>query len=929
MTKCKLHGNKMGLNQKPGRDYTEPAVLIFCILLQYYLFSRKFISQEAIMSGDTQIFWSVEYLLFYSLKVFNEFPWWDPTTLNGWPAHYFSLSSFNNLYPFQLMSLIGFKLLSLVKGIDINSWLIFQKTIYYFTLNLLGVYFIAREIITSRLARFFVLITFTLCAIQFHGIRDSYMFAAMPAALFFLFAFIRYSRRQDPRNLILLTFFTAVFLSSLCYAVALASFYWISLFIFFSLLFQPSLISSSLALVRRIAQTWQGRILITAGIVVIASALVAALTPVIMDGGNLLRVSGAHPIRYDVVTDWPAPSFGGSDSYHIWNNLVSWMPFPDVHNSRLKFDPWNAGLDHRYIGLATLPLILIALVCRLSDKLVASFFLTIFICSFVLIYTYRNLAFQGLMEQFTFFQNVRTMPGLLPRDGPSLFMIFLAGIGLDVLLNRSGQSSLVNTALRRILFSGLAGILVISILCLLLLYLPQFQDIRHSLGHIGVYVGLYALICVLLLVTNKEFGKRILGTVLLVLVLADLTLSSSSYWNRRIVWNPRGAVPQHVMPTPKVIGPITDESQNWAGTYRGGIHNVYIPPFYGKREWLVFALDPRLSPMLENWNSSTRKMTAYPYFQFYTGGTYIPFKQIKEIDKVSALVVNSGELIEQGDRAIVSINGQEYPIQPGLGGFVEHVNNSDSQVQFTGWAIDEGARQPARSVAIFVGSRLWARATPSNARIDIAGMDKGYLASGFDILTNTAGLIVPRKDRVGVRAFAIMADHTARELRYSEGYPFSTTGGLVTSNREQPAAGPVYLHDEMLTRNGPKEPKKIEAPWEVKDFTLNRVKVKVTMPQDGLMMFLDNYHPYWRARLDGKEISIYRANFTFKLVQVPAGVHEIEWVFDPYPVKWGWLLFYSAFAIFIFLAWRFRKIFWSKSTSHAGDLRGGAVNGLA
>ena len=79
------------------------------------------------------------------------------------------------------------------------------------------------------------------------------------------------------------------------------------------------------------------------------------------------------------------------------------------------------------------------------------------------------------------------------------------------------------------------------------------------------------------------------------------------------------------------------------------------------------------------------------------------------------------------------------------------------------------------------------------------------------------------------------------------------------------------------------------------------------------MMFLDNYHPYWHARLDGKEIPIYRANFTFKLVQVPSGVHEIEWVFDPYPVKWGWLLFYASFAAFVFFVWRYRKIFWRNS----------------
>jgi hypothetical protein len=897
----------MNLRRAFRGNFIDVAMLLFCLLLHYYLFSQRYISRTAIMSGDTQVLWSVEYLTLYSIRVFNEFPWWDPTGLNGWPAHYAMLSgAYNYLNPFQLFSLIGFKVVSLVRAFDINSWLILQKTLYYFILNLLGVYLIARELIGSRMARFFVLIGFTISEIQFHGFRDAYMFAAMPAGLFLLYALIRYAHRQDPRNLILLTLLGAVFLSSLCYGVALASFYWIGLFMFFLVLLQPSLIPSSIELVRRCAETRRGQLLTTAALVLIVSALTASLTPVIVDAKNLIRVAGSHPIRYTVVTDWPAPAYGGG-YYQVWVNLMAWMPFPDVHASRLKFDPWDAGLDHRYIGLATLPLMAIALVCRLRNRLVASIFLTIFICTGVLIYTYKNLAFRGLMEKFVFFQNVRTMPGLLPRDGPSLLMILLAGIGLDILLTRSRRGPLAHPVVRSIVLCGLAALLVMAALCVILVFSPAFADIRRSLSHIGVYLGFYAFICLLLLATDNRSARRVLGITLLILVFTDLTLSSSFYWDRGLVWTEAGAVPQHRMPTPGGIGPISDESQGWPGSYQGQFHNIFTPPFYGKREWLTLALDPRLVPMLENWNAKTRRMTAYPYFKFFTGGMFLPFERIKEIDTVPSLIAADGELVERGRQTIVRISGKEYMVESGLAGFVEHVDNADKLVKFSGWAIDEGALSPAASVAFYVSGRLWARGIPSGRRPDVGGMNQGYLFSGFQIVAD--GAVVPRESRTGVRAFAITKRGTAKELNYSAGYPFSRAEGRSAASAEKPVVppGPVYLHDEVLTRNAPKNLERLEVPWKITRFTLNRVSVRVSMPQDGLMMFLDNYHPYWRAWLDGKHTPIYRANFTFKLVQVPSGTHEIEWVFDPYPVKWAWVFFYAALIAFVFLAWIFRE----------------------
>ena len=42
-----------------------------------------------------------------------------------------------------------------------------------------------------------------------------------------------------------------------------------------------------------------------------------------------------------------------------------------------------------------------------------------------------------------------------------------------------------------------------------------------------------------------------------------------------------------------------------------------------------------------------------------------------------------------------------------------------------------------------------------------------------------------------------------------------------------------------------------------------------------------------RAMVDGAEVPLYRANYVQRAVEVPAGSHRIEFVFDPAAVKLG------------------------------------------
>ncbi len=86
----------------------------------------------------------------------------------------------------------------------------------------------------------------------------------------------------------------------------------------------------------------------------------------------------------------------------------------------------------------------------------------------------------------------------------------------------------------------------------------------------------------------------------------------------------------------------------------------------------------------------------------------------------------------------------------------------------------------------------------------------------------------------------------------------------------------------------------------------NHVLCRVKANSDGYVVLLDSYYPGWRAKVDGKEASILRANFAFRAVRVPAGDHTVEFTFAPRTFYVGLLITVSTCliaALLSFLVW--------------------------
>lgn len=88
-------------------------------------------------------------------------------------------------------------------------------------------------------------------------------------------------------------------------------------------------------------------------------------------------------------------------------------------------------------------------------------------------------------------------------------------------------------------------------------------------------------------------------------------------------------------------------------------------------------------------------------------------------------------------------------------------------------------------------------------------------------------------------------------------------------------------------------------------------KLEVNLPTPGILVMSDLYYPGWTALVDGVSQPIYAANLTMRGVYIPAGVHQIEFVYSPLPFKLGVyisLLTLLLMVMVFFIAGRRKKI---------------------
>lgn len=87
------------------------------------------------------------------------------------------------------------------------------------------------------------------------------------------------------------------------------------------------------------------------------------------------------------------------------------------------------------------------------------------------------------------------------------------------------------------------------------------------------------------------------------------------------------------------------------------------------------------------------------------------------------------------------------------------------------------------------------------------------------------------------------------------------------------------------------------------EYTPNRITYQTSNKQDGLAIFSEIYYPHgWHATINDKPAKILRANYILRALEVPAGEHKIEFIFDPQSVKTTEHIAYAANIILLLAA---------------------------
>ena len=91
----------------------------------------------------------------------------------------------------------------------------------------------------------------------------------------------------------------------------------------------------------------------------------------------------------------------------------------------------------------------------------------------------------------------------------------------------------------------------------------------------------------------------------------------------------------------------------------------------------------------------------------------------------------------------------------------------------------------------------------------------------------------------------------------------------------------------------------------------NRVVVQVNAPLAGWLVLNDVWYPGWKASVDGERVEIYRADYLFRAVPVPAGTHQVTFVYRP-------VSFYSGVGLSA-AAWLLLWVGWLRSSKRGSE----------
>ena len=81
-------------------------------------------------------------------------------------------------------------------------------------------------------------------------------------------------------------------------------------------------------------------------------------------------------------------------------------------------------------------------------------------------------------------------------------------------------------------------------------------------------------------------------------------------------------------------------------------------------------------------------------------------------------------------------------------------------------------------------------------------------------------------------------------------------------------------------------------------YSPQKITSRIETDRDMLLFLSDTYYPGWKASLDGRTTDIYKADYAFRAIIIPAGIHNAEFIYDPQSFKIGYKISLFSFGLF-------------------------------
>lgn len=150
--------------------------------------------------------------------------------------------------------------------------------------------------------------------------------------------------------------------------------------------------------------------------------------------------------------------------------------------------------------------------------------------------------------------------------------------------------------------------------------------------------------------------------------------------------------------------------------------------------------------------------------------------------------------------------------------------------------------------------------------------------SPFEPLHEGAGFHVYRNPYAMPRAFTAFS---AKVL------PDAEIPAALLDPEFHPRSHVLLSVDPGIGLPGPDAPHPGAQGAEIVHYEADRVSIHTNNDREGILVLSDTFYPGWRATLDGSETPILRANLAFRGVAIPAGVHLVEFLYDPASFRYG------------------------------------------